>query len=266
MYFRFMKQQRYYYLIRIQYLGFRFHGWQKQPTHKTVEGMIQRTLNYVFEGNMNFKILGAGRTDAMVSATHAAFELFVDHPLEDIPVFMDLFNKNLPPDIRATDIKMVDEHFNIIQHAKQKEYVYLFSHGKKNHPFAAPFIANIVDTLNIEQMKAGAKLFEGTHNFKAYTVRPSKKTQFERTIDRCEILPNDLHRASFFPDESFALHVHGAGFLRYQIRMIAGALIALGKGELSLNDIERSLQANSNVNLEFVAPASGLSLNNLEFE
>ena len=40
-----------YYLIEIQFLGYRFHGWQKQPKIKTVHLMIDRTINYVLENN-----------------------------------------------------------------------------------------------------------------------------------------------------------------------------------------------------------------------
>ena len=61
-----------YYLVHIQYLGFRFHGWQRQPGVKTVESMVVKTLAFIL-GHEDFKILGAGRTDAMVSAGDAAF-------------------------------------------------------------------------------------------------------------------------------------------------------------------------------------------------
>ena len=71
-----MFEKRFYYLVKIQYLGYRFHGWQKQPQLKTLHHMIDRTLKYVL-GETRFKTLGAGRTDAMVSANEAAFELFV---------------------------------------------------------------------------------------------------------------------------------------------------------------------------------------------
>ncbi len=60
--------KKYHYLLEIEYLGFRLHGWQKQKdTHRTVQGMLDRTLNTVLE-HENFKTLGASRTDAMVSS------------------------------------------------------------------------------------------------------------------------------------------------------------------------------------------------------
>ena len=38
-----MFDDKYYYVINIQYLGY-LHGWQKQPNLKTVHLMIDRTL------------------------------------------------------------------------------------------------------------------------------------------------------------------------------------------------------------------------------
>ena len=68
--------QKYFYVITVQFLGYRFHGWQKQPNVKTIHLMIDRTLKFILE-EQQFKTLGAGRTDAMVSAQEAAFELFL---------------------------------------------------------------------------------------------------------------------------------------------------------------------------------------------
>ena len=96
--------KKYYYLIYIQYLGYRFHGWQKQPTVKTLHLMVDRTLNYILEGNP-FKTLSSGRTDAMVSAEKAAIELFLSEPIQDLSAFLELFNHNLPQDIRALNIE-----------------------------------------------------------------------------------------------------------------------------------------------------------------
>ena len=259
-----MKKQRFYYIINLQYLGFRFSGWQKQPQQKTIEGMLSKTLKFVLPGT-KFKILGAGRTDSKVSALDAAFELFLDDkPIEELTVFLELFNRNLPSDIRATGIRSVDESYNIIKDPKSKEYVYLFSFGEKNHPFCAPFITNILEDLNLEVMKKGANLFVGSHNFTSYTVKGQKNRSRVRTIEICEIRQNNILKANFFPKKTYALHVIGKGFMRYQIRMMMGALIQLGKGELMINDIQTSLTAENKLQLTYVAPGSGLLLNKLE--
>lgn len=260
---------RYFYLIKIQYLGYRLHGWQQQPGLKTVELMLRRTLKYVLE-DRRFKMLGSGRTDAMVSATSAAFELFLyEQPLEDPQEFLKVFNQNLPQDIRALEIEEVDQQFNVIKDAKMKQYAYLFAFGQKNHPFCAPFLMSFQEDLDIDLMKAGAKLFEGEHNFKYFCTKPNQHTQVVREVSKCEIRENDLISASFFPQKSYALHVHGEGFLRNQIRIMMGTLVLLGKGELSLEDLQASLEISNPqppTPMTFVAPGSGLVLKDIAFE
>lgn len=260
-----MRRVSHTYLIRIQYLGFRYSGWQIQPDQRTIEGMLTKTLKFILSG-APFKILGAGRTDAKVSALDMAFELFLDNALEDTENFLKLFNTNLPPDIRATSVRPISEKFNIIKDAKTKEYVYLFSFGEKNHPFCAPFLANIQEYLNIHAMKKAARLFEGMHNFSNYTVKDRGNTEIVRNILSCEIQCNTLLSANFFPEKSYALHIKGSGFMRYQVRMMMGALIQLGRGELTIQDIAASLQENNTVQLTYIAPGSGLLLNRSQFD
>jgi len=70
-----MFQKRFYYLVKFQFLGYRFHGWQKQPNTKTLHLMIDKTLRYILQ-NQSFKTLAASRTDAKVSAQEAALSYF----------------------------------------------------------------------------------------------------------------------------------------------------------------------------------------------
>lgn len=260
-----MFNKRFYYLIKIQYLGYRFHGWQKQPKLKTIHLMIDRTLNFILEGK-EFKTLGSGRTDAMVSANETAFELFVYEKIEDEAAFLDLFNHNLPQDLRALGIEEVDAQFNIIRHSKLKEYVYLFAFGQKCHPFCAPIMTTILEDLDIELMKQGARLFEGEHNFKPYCFRASDKGLYIREVASCKLIENSLFTANFFPENTYTLIVKGKGFGRNQIRLMMGTLIKLGRGEVDLAYIENSLQPESKEVMDFIAPASGLILNSVEFE
>lgn len=227
--------------------------------------MIDRTFNFILEGKQ-FKTLASGRTDAMVSANEAAFELFISEPIEDKKAFLELFNYNLPQDIRTLSIDEVSEDFNIIQHSKIKEYIYLFSHGQKNHPFCAPILTTILEELDVKTMRKGAKLFQGKHNFKTYCYKATNNGIYNREILLCELVNNNLFTANFFPKKSFILRVKGKGFGRNQIRLIMGALIKLGKGEITLSYIQDSLKPESKEVMDYIAPASGLILNKIEFE
>jgi tRNA pseudouridine38-40 synthase len=260
-----MQRIRYYYLIKLQYLGFRYHGWQKQPEVNTVEKMVERTVSYVLE-RKSFKIIAAGRTDAKVSVNQTYIELFVDEEPLDKEEFFKLFNLNLPPDIRALSITDTDKKFNIIQHPKVKEYLYFFAFGEKFHPFCAPFMVFIKEDLNINLMKQGAKLFEGSHDFWSYAFRPKPATQTQGKIDLCELVENDIYTANFFPEKSYVLKVRGKGFKRHQIRLMMGILIDLGRGDVNLEFIKSTLNAENRIKLEHIAQPSGLILNNVDLD
>jgi len=252
------------YLVKIQYLGFRWHGWQKQPNVKTVHFALDKTIRFVLDG-VRFKAIGVGRTDAKVSSLGYFFQLFVDETLNG-EMFLEAFNRNSPADLYAISIlEIEDNSFNIIKHSKSKEYHYYFSNEGKNHPYAAPFMTGY-NGLNIELMQEGAKLFEGTHFFGCYCAKPSEATELVRTVDYCSIQENTFLQASFFPNESYALRVKGRGFLRYQIRLMMGVLSELGKGNLSLDDIKNSLiESEQSKSLAVIAPGSGLHLYDVSF-
>ena len=256
----------YSYLITFQYLGFRLHGWQKQPNLKTVHFILDKTLKFVFKG-IRFKTVGVGRTDAKVSSTDYLFQLFIDTAVTESD-FLPLFNLNSPADVRVMSLKELnDDTFNIIQHPKVKEYRYYFSHGEKNHPYCAPFLFGYLEQLDIELMKLGAQLFEGNHNFKRYCTKPTEHTKLEREIFSCTIVDNHEITASFFPEKSYILIVKGEGFLRNQIRLIMGALAELGKGNYTLDFIKDSLDITTDIDfLKTIAPASGLHLHKIDLK
>lgn len=247
------------YLVKIQFLGFRFHGWQKQADVKTIHDIVDKSLHFVFQKE-DYKTIGLGRTDAKVSANTYFIHLFTRFEFRQ-EAFLEDFNSNAPADVKAVSFRELPSGFNLINAEKVKEYHYYFSFGEKNHPFAAPFMSGLQESLNIDLMKSGAKLFEGEHYFHKYCTKPSAQTIFKRRIDSCEIVENDVITASFFPQNSYVLKVRGKGFLRYQIRLMMAALFEVGKEQLSLQFIEASLKEdNDRKSLRNVAPGSGLQL------
>jgi len=253
------------YLITLQYLGFRFHGWQKQKNAMSLHEMVDKTLSFVLE-NMSFKTLGSGRTDSKVSANKYCFQLLINEYI-DKEDFLISFNSNAPIDLKVLDVNEVGDDFNIIQSSKVKEYHYYFSFGEKNHPFVASLLVGFENNLDVDMMQKGAQLFEGTHYFHKYCTKPTKGTTFKREILSCSIEDNTILEASFFPEKSYVLKVKGKGFLRYQIRLMMGMLVELGKGNATLDFISESLkEENDKKPLEYIAPASGLQLYDLSFD
>lgn len=259
-----MQFKRFYYLITLQYLGFRFHGWQIQPNVPTVELMIKKTLRFILP-EAKTKVIACGRTDAMVSAEQTYVELFSDTELPNLEVFLGTFNYNLPADIRALKIKPVNEKFNIIQDSKVKEYHYYFSFGEKFHPFSAALMCYIQDGLDIKIMQKAARLFVGKKDFYSYAFRPKPDTKTIAEILDCKLEKNTILKANFFPEKSYVLKVKGTGFKRNQIRLMMGMLFDLGKHKVDIEFFQKTLIGSNKIKLEYVAPASGLILHQVYF-
>lgn len=259
-----MARWSHFYLIRIEFLGFRYHGWQKQPKFRSVQGMIDKTFEFIFQ-HENFKTHGCGRTDAKVSANDFAFELFVNEQLEPNKIIEEL-NNNLPSDIRAKTAVQVNSDFNIIQNSKEKEYHYFFSSGEKSHPFNAPYIRDFGAELNIDKMKEAAELFKGVHNFKRFASKPTENAVFERDILKSEIVENKSITANFTPEESFIFKVRSKGFLRYQVRLMVGALVNVGRGDWTIEQFKETLENPLGTQVRHIAPSSGLVLNEVTFQ
>ena len=256
-----------FYILRLQFLGFRLHGWQKQPKTKTGHEFLDKTLDFVLGEGVPFKSLGAGRTDSKVSALDFPVSLMMTSTIEDEDSFLNLMNDNLPSDMRLLSIAQADPKVNIIQHAKEKEYIYMFAYGEKSHPFSSPFITTLPQTLDIELMQTAAKLFEGTHYLKKYCCKPTENMNFNRLITTCEIKENTLFTANFFPKKSYVLQIKGKGFMRYQIRLMMGMLFEIGKGNISLEDFKKTLsKSDDDTSLRDIAPGSGLHLYGVVFE
>ena len=225
--------------------------------------MVDKSLSFVFE-DVTYKTIGLGRTDAKVSANTYYIQMFTDAVVDEVSFMMSL-NSNFSPDFKAISIKQVDRGYNIINSPKIKEYHYYFSFGEKNHPFAAPFLVNVDEVLDVGIMMKAAKMFEGERYFHKYCTKPSENTIFKRVIDSCEIIENDILTANFFPEKSYILKVRGKGFLRYQIRLMMATIFEVGKGNLDLEFIENSLKENNDQKyLRHNAFSSGLQLYNIE--
>lgn len=261
-----MASWTHFYLIRIQFLGHNYHGWQKQPKLPSIHGAMDDTLKVILK-SAPFKTLGCSRTDAKVSAEDYVLELFLNKVIVPEQLLHQL-NKHLPPDISARSVAPTHQGFNIIQGARTKTYHYYFSFGKKPHPFSSPLIHHVRQDLDIDKMKLAARKFEGCHYFGRYTQKPSAETELQREILSAQIIPNQYVTGSFIPQDSFVFSVKAHGFMRYQVRMMMSALFETGRGLWSMDDLDQSLsmETDHTHKVMHVAPPSGLVLHEVNMD
>lgn len=258
-----MQNRPFTYLFSIQYLGLRYHGWQKQPGVKTIQGTLEKAFRYIL-GHEDFTILGASRTDSGVSCNHGAFELFLKHEISH--ELLHQANGYLPSDIRLLEVIPVPLDFNIIQDIAWKEYQYHFAFGEKFHPFAAGNMVFFQGTPDFELMKSGAKLFVGKHDFRRFCSIDKLTDDYVREVLESDVCNHSQSGKGLIPEKAFTFSVKGKGFLRYQVRIMVAALMDLGLGKISLDNLKNALDSDKTSPISVAVPANGLVLERLEFK
>ena len=78
------------YLIKIEYEGTNFVGWQSQKNGKSIQDSIEKALKKVL--GTKIRIVGAGRTDKGVHAFSQVANFMIDKRIEDKKIFLDSAN------------------------------------------------------------------------------------------------------------------------------------------------------------------------------
>ncbi len=252
------------YKITIQYKGTGYVGFQVQPAGRTIQGEINSALKVLSKSD-EVKSVGSGRTD---SGVHALGQVVrIEIPV-DIPVasLARALNSNLPEDIRVVHAEAVDEKFHPIFSAKSKEYNYVFSTEELASPFARELVTYFPYDLDIELMKKGCQLFCGEHDFVNYQCVGTEVESTVRKIISCELVRlESTGHWQHFVGEYYVLKITGNGFLKQMVRLIMGALVSLGKGKITLEDLEKSLKTPLKNRLGATAPPQGLYLKEVHY-
>ena len=232
------------------YDGTDFEGWQRQPHGNTVQNCLERVLSEICSKTVLTH--GSGRTDAGVHARGQCFHFDADwaHGPEKL---ISALHAQLPGSIQIRSMRNTGKHFHARFSVKRKRYRYRFLLGR-----AAPEDERYVWTrpdvpLNLKLMNQAANHLIGTHDFTAYSARPSKD---EDPNPVKTIYKLDLQQRG----KQLTLVAEGSGFLYKMVRSIAGALYAVGRNRLTPGDIEEMLRSGQRTHRITTAPAKGLWL------
>ena len=104
------------YKLVIEYDGSAFSGFQVQPERRTIQGEIEKVLEFLLKTKT--KIYASGRTDAGVSALGQVAHFDTEQELDR--TFQASVNALLPNDIAVVDFSKVDESFDARFSVKRK--------------------------------------------------------------------------------------------------------------------------------------------------
>lgn len=243
-------------LLKIKYDGSRYHGWQRQQHHNSVQEELERALSKAF--SQPITIEGSGRTDAGVHALGqvASFRAKMVLPIEQVQF---VANRLLPPDIYITEVTLADDSFHARYHAVGKTYQYKIYTGRERDPFKALYSYHYPHVKDVEAMRYAATKFIGTHDFRTFMASGSNKEITVRTLYQL-LLEEDKH------NQEIILTITGNGFLYNMVRIITGTLLHVGAGKLSKDAIPDIISSRDRKMAKFTVPACGLYLKNVYYD
>ncbi|MBF0349917.1 MAG: tRNA pseudouridine(38-40) synthase TruA [SAR324 cluster bacterium] len=236
-------------LLLLSYEGTAYHGWQVQPTQRTIEGELESAIFEITREHV--KVLGAGRTDAGVHALNqtASFQSNSSFTAEK---WFKALNSVLPKDIVVKHVLPVDPAFHARYNARGKRYRYLLTNGSWQSPFARSHSWWIRNPLNLEKMRTAASFLLGTHDFSSF--RASGCSSPSPIKDMREIL---IHPVTS-PLGNLCLEIEASSFLQHMVRILTGTLVDVGMEKRDPEEIPLLLEAKDRTKSGKTAPAHGL--------
>ena len=234
------------YKATVSYDGTAYQGWQKQPDKNSIQARIETALSKLCRQDV--KITGAGRTDKGVHAFGQVFHFDCDKKFNDI---CKSINSQLPEDIRVISCEEVSDEFHSRYDARWKHYSYIINTGRFN-PLQRNHAYQLGMDLDAEKMQEAAEVLLGTHDFSSFNATRRDEIEDQvRTIYRIDVQKKG---------NLVTVDYYGDGFLRYMIRMMTGALIDAGKGNVTAQDVRNILEKQDKTACNYNVPACGLYL------
>ena len=247
------------YRLVIEYKGTRYFGWQVQPNQKTIQGEINLVLKKIVQSDQIYSI-GASRTDRGVHALGQVAR--VDIPIVMEPINLkNALNGHLSCDIKILEIEKCLSNFHPIYDTKKKLYHYCFTLEYPPPAQLRDTIAFCKSSLDLGVVREACKMLEGEHDFQNFFTVGSSISSTIRTLYNCSIkfIESDLFWRKSYPGY-FVFEFQGNGFLKQMVRLLVGALWNIGRGKVSLKDLEKALEHPLKNKLGAVAPPEGLYL------
>jgi tRNA pseudouridine38-40 synthase len=234
--------------LTVAFDGTAYHGWQVQQNTPTVQGYISEAIARIT--GQRVTLTGSGRTDSGTHARGLVANFQTGSPIVPLKLARAL-NGVLPRDIRILSARRVPLTFHARKDALAKTYRYQMYLGPILPPHLAREYFHYPFPVNIAKMEAAADLFPGEHDFASFAKMSESYKTTVRRIFRCELTKRGRR---------VLLTVEGNGFLHHMVRNMAGTLLEVGRGIISLAEFKDLFEKRDRNLAGFTAPAHGLVL------
>ncbi len=242
------------YFLTLSYRGTHYAGWQVQPNAPSVQATLEAALSTILREKTD--ITGCGRTD---SGVHARFYVAHFDALLPLPSrFLNGLNSLLPNDVAVHDIRPVQPEAHARFDAYERSYRYHFSLRKDPFSIETAWHYPLYGRLDFGKMQEVAALLP---HYSAFL--PFCKTDSGLEHYTCVL------KAAFWeqrPEEhQWVFQITANRFLRGMVRLIVGACVQVGRGQLQISDVQKALDEQKPLKKSLSAPPQGLFLTDVKY-
>lgn len=240
--------------IDLSYDGTDFRGWATQPGLRTVQGTLEAALATVLRVP-GARVVCAGRTDTGVHARGQVVHLDLPDDTDEAAYDERLrrrLNGILPPDVRVRRVAPADDGFDARFSAVWRRYAYrVADRPELVDPLTRGHVLAWQRPLDLDAVNAACEPLLGLQDFASFCKQREGATTVRTLLD-----------LAWSRDEAgvAVATVRADAFCHHMVRSLVGCLLAVGDGRRAPGWAGEVLAAAVRDPAVAVAPAHGLTL------
>lgn len=242
------------YALGIEYDGAGFFGWQRQNHAPSVQQSVEEALGIVADHPVT--VICAGRTDTGVHARGQVGHF--DSPSERSERQWVLgVNSNLPDAVRILWVRTVEDSFHARFSAHSRSYRYSIMNRWVRPAIGVSYYSWCRDALDAGLMHEAAQCLAGKHDFSAFRSAGCSAQHAIREVTAISVTRQQ---------DIVNIDITANAFLYHMVRNIAGSLIAVGRGEETVEWFKGVFQSGDRKLAGVTADPQGLCFMSVRYE
>jgi tRNA pseudouridine38-40 synthase len=238
----------------LEYDGTGYCGWQFQENGLSIQKVLEEAIGRMT--GETIRVIGSGRTDAGVHALGQVAHFHTASRLGERNFLMGI-NSLLPPDVAVREVREVDPVFHARYDVKSKVYIYRICNRPVRPVLERNYAWFVWEPLDLQKIERVLDLFLGTHDFTSFCSTHTDSRDHVRTLLDIGVQKDDNGMVQF--------SLEADGFLRYMARTIVGALVDVGRGKCTREEVAGILAAEDRKKAGLTAPPQGLFLKEVRY-
>jgi tRNA pseudouridine38-40 synthase len=245
--------------LDIEYDGAGFRGWARQPSLRTVQGVLEAGLAQILREEVLLTV--AGRTDTGVHALEQVASFGTEAVLP--PDLARSLNGVTPPDVTVRRAETVADGFDARRDARSRSYLYRVDTRSAASPFEQGRALWWPHRVDRAALDACATALVGTHDFTAFTPTQTDHVRFERDVFAASWKADpDLWG---MPGDLLAFRITADAFMRNMVRALVGTMLEVGSGRRTAENFSTLLEGATRSEAGDTAPPHALYLESVSY-